>query len=133
MDTDKKLSNEALSEPLQQCSVSGSTTNIKALFRNLPLIGWGDKKIFKGTQEDIDFTIRVISGMAFTGLVLRRTVFLENKGKKNINDWYKDLRKEDNFQAYMLNNYDLINGEFVFEESTEELNKLSGVLLKYYR
>ena len=25
MDTDKKLSNEALSEPLQQCNVSGST------------------------------------------------------------------------------------------------------------
>lgn len=114
-----------------QTDVSGST-NIQNLFGNLKLIGWGNNRTFNNTQEDIDFASNVIEGIGSTGLVIRRADYLEKGGKKNITDWYQDLMKEDNFQSYMLKNFDLINGEFVFEKRIEVLNHLSGVLLSYY-
>ncbi len=124
--------NEPQNPQLNIAAVSGST-NISDLFSKLKLIGWGDNRTFSNTQEDIDFALKVIEGMGSTGLVIRRADYLERGGKKNINEWYKELMKKDNFQSYMMNNFNLINGEFIIEKNIELLNNLSGVLLSYYR
>jgi len=106
--------------------------NIQNIFSHLSEIGWGENKIFSNTQNDIDFLYEVIQGMSGTAIILNRAYYLENGGLKNINEWYEEIKMEDNFQSYMLKNYNFIKGEFIFEKTIENLEKISGVFLKYY-
>ena len=113
--------------------VSRSTyPSLHRLFDILPKIGYGDKKQFKGTENDLNFAYSIIESLASTSLVFKRTEYLMDGGEMNIDDWYDNIKNENTFQSYMLQNYPLENGVFIFDKNIDELEKIASKYFEYY-
>ena len=120
-------------ENLNISDVSRSTyPSLYRLFEFLPKIGYGDKKQFKGTEKDLDLVYEIIESLGSSGLVFKRTEYLMDGGEMNINDWYNTIKDENTFQSYMLQNYPLENGEFIFSKNIDELERLASKYFEYY-
>lgn len=107
--------------------------NIIWLFKNLPKIGFGNKRVFKGTDECFEYASKVVEGSGSVNLIFHRWAYNESGGKLNINDWYDHIIKtEDNYMTYMLKNYRLVKGVFdINRDDRENIEKLAGILKKY--
>jgi len=118
----------------ENLNISGRITypSLHRLFNFLPKIGYGDVKEFKG-HEDLEFAYDVLKGLSSFGLVFKRAEYLMNGGELNIEEWYEfQIKNENTFQTYMLKNYNLENGDFVFGKNIEELEKLATKYFEYY-
>lgn len=106
--------------------------NLIKLFEKLPELGWGNKRKFKGTDEDLIFANKVLEGQGSMEIIsLRASHREENENIKDYNTWLKELSKTENYCAYMLRNYNLINGSFEIDEDINGLDKLAQTLFKY--
>jgi hypothetical protein len=106
--------------------------SLNKLFQILPKLGYGDSKEFKGTEKDLEFAHNIIETLGSSGLVFKRTKYLQDGGKLDINEWFDSIKKEKNFQSYMLRNYSIKNGEFIFSKNIDELEKLAEIYFEYY-
>jgi hypothetical protein len=106
--------------------------NLINLFQKLPELGWGDKRQFTGTIQDLVLANKVLEGQGSTEIILlRATHRQDNDNIVEYKTWLDELTNTENYCAYMLKNYNFINGAFEIDEDINGLDKLAQTLLRY--
>lgn len=106
--------------------------SLHRMFKILPKLHQGESKEFNGTKEDFHFAQDIIESMGSTILILKRTKYLMDDGKLNVNEWIDSIKTENTFQSYMINNFSLVDGVFIFDKEPPNLEKLTEIMLSYY-
>ena len=104
--------------------------SLHLIFKELPKLGFGDPKDFKGSKEDLSFAHDILETLGSGGIIFKRSDYLEGGGELNIDEWFDLIKKEDTFQSWMLANFPFQNGEFVFSADIDELEKIATKYIK---
>lgn len=106
--------------------------NLINLFEKLPELGWGEKRQFTGTMQDLVLAKKVLEGQGSMEIILLRARHIQDNDNIVLyKAWLDELTKTENYCAYMLKNYNFINGAFEIDDDINGLDELAQTLLRY--